>query len=110
MTMPAEYIIIQAPTDLGLRPTGVDQLAGRLLELDLHTMIGARVGAVVGKGTFEYNKSRDPQTGYLNLAGVRDHAVRLGRAVGKVLDDKRSPIVLGGDCSVLLGAAVALKV
>ena len=41
--------------------------------------------------------------------GLRDHASRLADAVGAVLDEGAFPIVLGGDCSILLGITLALR-
>jgi arginase len=44
----------------------------------------------------------------LNPGSLRDHSLRLADAVGGVLDRGKFPIVLGGDCSILLGNALAL--
>src|SRR4029450_798166 len=43
------------------------------------------------------------------LHGLRDHAARLADAVGAVLDQGSFPIVLGGDCTILLGITLALR-
>ena len=48
-------------------------------------------------------------TGLLNPHGLRDHASRLADAVGAVLDHGAFPIVLGGDCTILLGITLALR-
>jgi arginase len=45
----------------------------------------------------------------LNPGGLRDYASRLADAVDAVLDDGAFPIVLGGDCSILLGNTLALR-
>jgi arginase len=45
----------------------------------------------------------------LNPGSLRDYASRLADAVGAVLDGGAFPIVLGGDCSILLGNMLALK-
>jgi arginase len=45
----------------------------------------------------------------LNAAGLAEYAVRLADAVGAVLDAGRFPLVLGGDCSILLGNLLALR-
>jgi len=45
----------------------------------------------------------------LNPSGLRDYSLALADAVGAVLDGGEFPIVLGGDCSILLGNALALR-
>ena len=45
----------------------------------------------------------------LNPTGLRNYLPMLADAVGAVLDRGEFPIVLGGDCSILLGSALALR-
>jgi arginase len=45
----------------------------------------------------------------LNPTGLRNYSSMLADAVGAVLDRGEFPIVLGGDCSILLGSALALR-
>jgi arginase len=45
----------------------------------------------------------------LNPTGLRDYAHQLCDATGDVLDGGEVPIVLGGDCSILLGNLLALN-
>ena len=56
-----------------------------------------------------YDARRDPGSGILNPTGLRDHSLRLAAAVTRELDRGRFPIVLGGDCSNLIGCALALR-
>jgi arginase len=56
-----------------------------------------------------YDPVRDPATGLLNGEAIRDVSHRLAAAVGRLLDGGRFPVVLGGDCSVLLGALLARR-
>jgi arginase len=56
-----------------------------------------------------YDPRRDPATGLLNPTGLREYAHRLADATGAVLDSGDVPIVLGGDCSILLGNLLALR-
>lgn len=56
-----------------------------------------------------YDPARDPATGMLNPGGIAAYSPRLADAVGAALDAGSFPIVLGGDCSVLIGSALALK-
>jgi arginase len=48
-------------------------------------------------------------SGVLNAPEVAAYAVALADAVGAVLDAGDVPLVLGGDCSVLLGGALAMR-
>jgi arginase len=45
----------------------------------------------------------------LNPRGIADYAVALADAVGAVVDRGAFPVVLGGDCSILLGNLLALR-
>ncbi|CAM5540697.1 arginase family protein [Streptomyces purpurascens] len=99
--------IIEAPSVLGLRPTGVEGLPEALLGAGLAEGLGAvRAGRVEPPG---YDPERDPETGVLNPDGIAAYSVALADAVSAVLDDGRFPVVLGGDCSVLLGNLLALR-
>jgi len=44
-----------------------------------------------------------------NQDAVLDHAGRLAARIGEQLDAGRAPLVLGGDCSLLIGAGQALR-
>lgn len=102
-----DVAIIEAPSVLGLRPTGVEELPGALLDAGLADGLGAVRAGRVEPGP--YDPERDPETEVLNPAGIADYSVRLADAIGGVLDEGRFPVVLGGDCSVLLGALLALR-
>lgn len=100
------FVVIQAPSILGLRPTGVEHL-GEVLE---EAGLGARLGAEPA-GRVEpppYDPRRDRDTGILNPGGLEKYSRRLADAVLHELQRGRFPIVLGGDCSNLIGCALAL--
>ncbi|MFG3056647.1 arginase family protein [Kitasatospora sp. NPDC048239] len=105
-----ELSIIEAPSVLGLRPSGVQDLPAALLDaglLDLLDGLGAvRAGRVEPP---PYDPARDEATGILNPAGIARYSTALADAVGAVLDRGRFPVVLGGDCSILLGNLLALR-
>jgi arginase len=104
--MPA-YAIVEAPSVLGLRPTGVEDLPDALLEAGLAERLGARRAGRVDP--LAYDPKRDPDTGLLNPRAIRDYSMKLADAVGSVLDQSEFPVVLGGDCSILLGNLLALR-
>ncbi|MGX5211303.1 arginase family protein [Streptomyces violaceus] len=102
-----DVAIVEAPSVLGLRPTGVEELPEALLGAGLAEGLGAvRAGRVEPPA---YDPERDPDTGVLNPDGIAAYSVALADAVSAVLDDGRFPVVLGGDCSVLLGNLLALR-
>jgi arginase len=103
----ARYAIIEAPSVLGLFPRGVEHLAGALLAAGLAEALDARSAGRVSPPP--YDPRRDPATGLLNPAALRDYSCTLADATGDVLDAGDVPIVLGGDCSILLGTLLALR-
>ncbi|CAL9633282.1 arginase family protein [Streptomyces sp. enrichment culture] len=99
--------IVEAPSVLGLRPTGVEDLASALLGTGLAAALGAEIAGRVEPPP--YAPERDAETGVLNPGGIAAYSAALADAVGGVLDGGRFPLVLGGDCSVLLGNLLALR-
>jgi arginase len=103
----ATYAIVEAPSHLGLRAKGVESLPDALLAAGLAERLGVRRRQRLPTPAFD--PKIDPATGILNPAGLRAYARQLADAVGAVLDDGAFPIVLGGDCSILLGITLALR-
>ena len=101
------YAIIEAPSILGLFPSGVEQLPAAVFAAGFADRIGARRARRVSPP--HYDSTRDPVTGLLNPSGLRDYAHQLAAATGEVLDGGEIPVVLGGDCSILLGNLLALR-
>jgi arginase len=101
------FAVVQAPSGLGLRAAGVDGLGDAVLGHGLAQALGARIAAVVAPPSA--SGFRDPASGVLNAPQVAAYALALADAVGAVLDAGDVPLVLGGDCSVLLGGALALR-
>jgi arginase len=98
--------IIEAPSILGLTPTGVQDLPYALCAAGLDVRLGARRSVRVEP--LAYDDRRDGETGMLNTAALVDYTRRLADAVGAELDHGERPLVLGGDCSILLGNLLAL--
>jgi len=101
------YAIIEAPSILGLFPSGVERLPDAVLAAGFAEQIGARRAGRVSPPP--YDSRRDAVTGLLNPTGLRDYAHQLAAATGEVLDGGEVPVVLGGDCSILLGNLLALR-
>lgn len=92
---------------LGLRPTGVETLPDALLGAGLDARLQARRAGRVESPP--YDPSRDPETLMLNPKGIADYTPTLADAIGEVLDSGDFPVVLGGDCSIMLGGLLALR-
>jgi arginase len=95
------YAIVEAPSALGHVPEhrGVERAPGVLLGAGLADGLAARrAGRVEAAG---YSAERDPETNVMNPQAISDYSA--------VLDAAEFPVVLGGDCSILLGTMLALR-
>jgi arginase len=102
------YAILEAPAIYGLRSTGVDQLPAALLRYGLAEGLNARRAGRVEPDT-PRSAERDPLTKVLNAPAIASYTTKLADAVQLLLDRDEFPIVLGGDCSIVLGPALALR-
>lgn len=100
--------VIAAPSDLGLRPSGVAELPRALRRAGiLRTLRDVEdAGAIDVPG---YVSIRDSATGIMNPQGIREVSQDLAALIETSLGASRFPLVLGGDCSILLGVMLALK-
>jgi arginase len=101
------YTIVEAPSALGLRTDGVTGLPAALLAAGLSERLTAAYAGRVEPPPREPHP--DPGTGVLNAQGVAAYAVKLAQAVSGVLHRGEFPVVLGGDCTILLGTMLALR-
>jgi arginase len=112
--MNAQFAVIDAPSNLGLRPPapgvapGCYKLAGALRDCGLMVRLGAEDAGCVTPPRYDRHDWK-PGDGVANAAGLRAYTPRLADRVGALLDASRFPVVLGGDCSILLGNALALR-
>jgi arginase len=106
--MPA-YAILEAPSALGHVPAhlGVERAPEVLLAAGLADGVDARrAGRVAAEG---YSPVRDEATGILNPQALAVYSSQLADALTGLLDREEFPVVLGGDCSIVLGAMLALR-
>lgn len=101
------YAIIEAPSILGLKPTGVQRLPERLLGQGLGERIHARLAGRIE--TERYGAQRDNETLTLNANAIARYTPKLANLVEKVLESGEFPVILGGDCSIVLGPTLALR-
>ena len=103
----SRYRIIEAPSVLGLWPSGVQDAPRVLMEMGLG--VGLGLGKTLRLEPPAYDPRRDPVTHMLNPAGLLSYTQTLAREVWNMVDEGLVPLVLGGDCSILLGPALALR-
>jgi arginase len=104
---PRTYAILEASSSLGLATDGVELLPDQLLDLGLAERIQARRA---GRLAVPPKDPRpDPETGILNAGTIAAWSPKLADAVEAVLDAGEFPVVLGGDCTILLGSMLALR-
>jgi len=106
MTSP-RFAIIEAPSVLGLFPKGVETLPDALLAAGLAERLDARRFGRIESPL--YDEHRDAETQLLNPQGIADYSTALANAIGSAIDAGEFPVVLGGDCSIVLGCMLALK-
>jgi len=106
-------VVLNAPSNLGLSPPeegrepGVRGLASALRERGLVYRLGAEDGG--GLTPPPYSPEVGPATGTRNGEAIRKFSGDLAERVGAILRSGRFPLVLGGDCSILLGSMLALR-
>ncbi|MGE0243268.1 MAG: arginase family protein [Nitrososphaeraceae archaeon] len=105
--MPSQFTIIDAPSILGLRPTGVEHLPDALKAAGLMEKLNAGYAGKVS--SLPYNSERDKKNLLLNPYSIKAFSLQLADKVSSVILDKQYPIVLGGDCSILIGNLLALR-
>ena len=101
------FAIIEAPSPLGLWPSGVERTPEVLLQIGLARALDARRDQRVEPP--DYDPVRENTTAMLNPQGLAEYSPRLADAIGRVVDGGEFPVVVGGDCSILLGCTLALR-
>src|SRR5215831_9156421 len=103
------YAILEAPSALGHIPEhrGVERAPGVLLEAGLADGLSARRAGCLPAGG--YSSVPDPRTKVMNPQPLHDYSRLLADRIEAILGNGEFPVVLGGDCSLLLGAALALR-
>jgi arginase len=105
--------ILDAPSNLGLKPPspgkepGVRNMPGALRAHGIVQRLRAEDAGIVVPAA--YAGAIDPAIKVRNAKEIRDYSLHLADRIGELLGQGRFPLVLGGDCSILLGSAFALR-
>ncbi|KQB39594.1 arginase family protein [Flavobacterium aquidurense] len=108
-----EICIVEFPSNLGLKEPqpgkepGVKKLPDWLWKHNLHKEIDPK--NILRLDPPKYTNIKDPETTILNANALVDYAREQAYLINNLLSQNKFPFVLGGDCSILLGPAIALK-
>ncbi|WP_409468458.1 arginase family protein [Streptomyces sp. HC307] len=107
-------VVIDAPSNLGLRPPapgtvpGCHKLAGALREQRILQRLNALEGGVVVPPRYDRGDWQEGD-GVFNAAAIASYTCRLADRIEHHVRAGDFPLVLGGDCSIQLGASLALR-
>lgn len=105
-------VIIEAPFNLGLKQLtdtepGVRKLPGWLKAHGLHDALQPK--GVITVPAPSYSMQLDEQTGVRNADAIVAYSKTLALAVTGAVSKGAFPLVIGGDCSILIGCGLGLK-
>ena len=107
-------VVVDAPSNLGLRPPrpgvvpGCYKLAGALRDQGVLARLGADDGGVVVPPRYDIG-GWTAGDGVFNAAAIARYTSSLADRVDRFVAAGRFVVVLGGDCSILLGAVLGLR-
>lgn len=108
-----EVCIVEFPSNLGLKEPqpgkepGVKNLPNWFWKHNLHKAINHK--DVLRLDPPRYTNVRETETNILNANALVDYAREQAYLINNLLSQNKFPFILGGDCSILLGSAIALK-
>jgi arginase len=108
-----EVYIVEFPSNLGLKEPqpgkepGVKKLPDWFWKHKLHDAINPK--NILRLDPPKYTNNRDVETNILNANSLVDYAREQAYLINNLLSQNKFPFILGGDCSILLGSAIALK-
>ena len=108
-----EFVLIEAPTNLGLKePTpgvepGVKFLPAALDKAGFYKSSGITERIYVQPPA--YSMYLDEISGVRNADAIIGYSRKIAATVRMVIGQDSIPLVIGGDCSVMIGTCIALK-
>nr|WP_296063895.1 arginase family protein [uncultured Actinoplanes sp.] len=105
--------VLDAPSNLGLRPPtatsvpGCAKAPGALRDQGLITRLNARDAGCLTPPRYDPGDWR-PGDGVAHASQIAAYSRRLADRIGAILDEGEFPVILGGDCSILLGSGLAM--
>lgn len=109
----AEVVVIEAPSNLGLKPPLPDREPGTrrapaaFRDYGLYESVGAaRIHRVEAP---PYDEDEPRRINIRNMEAIAEYSMRLADVVETELRRGAFPLVIGGDCSILLGSMLGLN-
>ncbi len=108
-----KVVIVEFPSNLGLKEPvpgqepGVKKLPDWLRQQQFHNKLNP--SQVFRLPAPTYSALPDLETGVLNTDALVQYAQEQASLLLPILEQQQFPVVIGGDCSILLGSALALK-
>ncbi|MEV4638706.1 arginase family protein [Actinoplanes sp. NPDC049548] len=105
--------VLDAPSNLGLRPPtatsvpGCAKAPGALRDQGLLRRLNARDAGCLTPPRYDPGDWR-PGDGVCHAPEIALYSRRLADRIGAIIDQGEFPVVLGGDCSIVLGSALAM--
>jgi arginase family enzyme len=105
--------VLDAPSNLGLRPPtvtsvpGCAKAPGALRDQGLLTRLGARDAGCLTPPRYDPGDWR-PGDGVAHATEIAAYSRALADRIGAIIDGGEFPVILGGDCSILIGAGIAM--
>nr|WP_127497532.1 arginase family protein [Actinoplanes solisilvae] len=105
--------VLDAPSNLGLRPPtetsvpGCAKAPGALRDKGLLTKLDARDAGCLTPPRYDAGDWR-PGDGVAHAPQIAAYSRALADRIGAILDAGEFPVVLGGDCSIVLGSGLAM--
>jgi len=105
--------IVLAPSNLGLRPNENGTQQGTwgapkaLMDAGLEKELNAKEIIALDRPKYEFNAQ--PGTRIRNGNTIRAFTLELSEKINSLLKKNEFPVVIGGDCSILLGGLYALR-
>ncbi|GAA2698855.1 hypothetical protein GCM10010429_00110 [Micromonospora olivasterospora] len=111
--MTRRIAVLDAPSNLGLRPPtltsvpGCVKAPGALRDQGLLARLRARDAGCLTPPRYDPGDWR-PGDGVCHAREIAAYSAALADRIGAIIDRGEFPLVLGGDCSILLGSALAM--
>jgi arginase len=104
-------IIIEAPSNLGLKQLRDVEPGVRKLPawLKAHGLYDVQPQNVIHVEPPPYSMHLDEESGVRNANDIVSYSKTLSEEIKTALNAGRFPLVIGGDCSILIGCALALR-
>jgi len=108
-----KVILIEAPSNLGLRESspgvepGVKFFPSAMDREGFAQM--ANIKEKISVVPPSYSKQIDKESKVRNADKIIDYSKQLSKVIDERIQNKELPVIMGGDCSILIGAALSLK-